>query len=128
MNLRVDDGVIFAGDVEDRLEDLVGPQWELQTVHAVHVCRDQPMYNTVGLSKQSIHIHSTFSPLYFYSLSIPYQVTRSSSIIGNQLLLPLQDEEANTAPAVTPAVQVAEEIWWTQSIKLPSHGRWAIFS
>jgi hypothetical protein len=69
MNLRVDDGVIFAGDVEDRLEDLVGPQWELQTVHAVHVCRDQPKTQCAYLNKEfSKYIFSSRFLLLIYSL------------------------------------------------------------
>jgi hypothetical protein len=38
MYSRGDDSVISVLELEDRLEELVGPKWEFQAVHTVHIC------------------------------------------------------------------------------------------
>jgi hypothetical protein len=38
MYSRGDDCVISVLELEDRLEELVGPKWEVQAVHTVHIC------------------------------------------------------------------------------------------
>ncbi len=37
MYSRGDDSVISVLELEDRLEELVGPKWEFQAVHTVHI-------------------------------------------------------------------------------------------
>ncbi len=83
MHLRGDDSVISVLELEDRLEELIGPKWEFQTVHTVHIRWYQPVTITENYSeKRALKLHrmpdgDLYTKMEFLGISL----TKESSLL-----------------------------------------------